>query len=407
MKIAYLIPQFPGQTHIFFWREIQSLRRLGLIVDVVSTRKPPQNIVCHSWSENAISQTQYLSPANPLAFLEGFWMVLKAGPFRVYQCIKVMAHARPASVRMRLEILMLIPVAGRLIQLARKKGWTHYHAHSCAHSALLLLYVRLLSGLSYSLTLHGPLPMYGPAQRDKWLYADFCITVTQKLRREVLEALPEVPKKNILVAPMGVDLDVFKRRTEYVPPMEPGPFKIITCGRLHFGKGHQDLIRAIAELNENKMDVYLKIMGEGSEHGALERLINKLGLNERVELMGAVAEETVRDELEQAHVFALASHDEAIGVAIMEAMAMALPVMVTDVGGVRELVRDGIDGLLVKPRSPSEMARSMRELLMDPERCRQMGIYGAKRIAQRFSSDRSAKLIFEQFVSHTQNEKNR
>ena len=402
MRIAYLIPQFPGQTHIFFWREIQALRKMGLIVDVVSTRKPPQNIVCHTWSEKAMSQTQYLTPVNPLAFFEGIWMVLKAGPFRLYQCIKVVRQSPKISIKMRLKMLMLIPVAGSLIQLARKNRWKHYHAHSCAHSALLLLYARLLSDLSYSLTLHGPLSMYGPAQRDKWLHADFGITVTEKLRNEVLESLPDVREESIFVVPMGVNLDVFIRRTEYVPPMPPGPFKIITCGRLHFGKGHQDLIRAIAELNEYNMDVYLKIMGDGSEHSALERLINDLDLSERVVLMGAVAEETVRDELEQAHVFALASHDEAIGVAIMEAMAMSLPVVVTDVGGVSELVRDGREGLLVKPHSPGDMAKAIGDLLMDSKRCCRLGKSGAKRVRQRFSSERSAELIYGQIVSGIQ-----
>lgn len=397
MKIAYLIPEFPGQTHIFFWREIQVLRNLGVEVDIVSTRKPPTEIVCHEWSEKAILQTQYLVPMHTRALLGASWIMLKAGPARWLRCVKVIWQSKQASIRMRLQMLMLIPVAGRLIQLARKKGWKHCHAHSCAMSALLLLYVRLLADLPYSLTLHGPLSIYGPAQKDKWSHADFGITVTEQLRNEVISALPELCGGNVCVAPMGVDFKVFKRASKYAPPAHPGPFRIVSCGRLHFGKGHQDLIRAIAELRESNMDVYLTIMGEGGERRALEGLIHKLGLDGKVVLTGAVPENTVRDELERAHLFALGSHDEAIGVATMEAMAMRLPVVVTDVGGVRELVRDGVDGLLVKPGAPGQMAEAIQCLLRDAKRCCRLGESGSKRVAERFGCERSAKLMFERF----------
>jgi hypothetical protein len=61
MQIAYLIPEFPGQTHIFFWRERQALQRLGIGTHVVSTRRPPKAIVSHTWAENAASETFYLT----------------------------------------------------------------------------------------------------------------------------------------------------------------------------------------------------------------------------------------------------------------------------------------------------------------------------------------------------------
>ena len=60
MRIGYLIPEFPGQTHAFFWREIKELERLEVEVQLISTQLPPADIVCHEWSAQAIARTRYL-----------------------------------------------------------------------------------------------------------------------------------------------------------------------------------------------------------------------------------------------------------------------------------------------------------------------------------------------------------
>ena len=60
MQIGYLIPQFPSQTHIFFWRELLALKESGVEADLISTRRPPQGIVSHTWSQEAAQRTVYL-----------------------------------------------------------------------------------------------------------------------------------------------------------------------------------------------------------------------------------------------------------------------------------------------------------------------------------------------------------
>ena len=100
-------------------------------------------------------------------------------------------------------------------------------------------------------------------------------------------------------------------------------------------------------------------------HGfTLESLIRDNQLESIVSLRGAVGETDVRNNLENSHVFVLGSYDEAIGVATMEAMAMGLPVVVTNVGGVPELVRADIDGLLVQPGQPQHMADAIVRVLI-------------------------------------------
>ena len=143
------------------------------------------------------------------------------------------------------------------------------------------------------------------------------------------------------------------------------------------------------------MTFKLRILGEGPAREMLEHEIERRGLGDRVTLLGAVAEEVVREELEQAHVFALGSHDEAIGVATMEGMAMGLPVVVTDVGGVSELVDDGVSGLLVPRLDPEAQANAIERLIGDPGLCREMAARGRRVVEERFDSRIGARLLFE------------
>jgi glycosyltransferase involved in cell wall biosynthesis len=114
-----------------------------------------------------------------------------------------------------------------------------------------------------------------------------------------------------------------------------------------------------------------------------------------VTLLGALPEVRVREELERAHVFALASHQEALGVATMEAMAMELPVVVSRVGGVPELVRQGVDGLLVPAQDPSALAAAITTVLTDPELATALGRSGAVRVRESFHSGVSAQRLAE------------
>jgi len=395
MRIGYIIPEFPGQTHIFFWREINALREMGVEVEVVSTRKPPANLICHAWSEQAITEAIYLMPMGPIALFSVLWTLVKTGPRRVTRCIAIAIGDRQATWAGRTRALALLPFAGRLASIVRRRGYQHLHAHSCANAVMLALFVKVLCDVPYSMTLHGPLTIYKSHQRAKWQHARFAITVTNRLKREVLDLLPQLKQEKIDIAPMGVDLNVFQRDKPYVAPVADEPWRIVSCGRLHRAKGHQDLIEALGLLRDRGVKATLTVLGEGPAHQMLEERIRDLKLEQQAKLRGAVSEAEVRDALAESHLFALASHDEAIGVATMEAMAMGLPVVVTDVGGVRELVHDGIDGLLVAPKSPNRIAQAIEKIVANPECAKIMGMAGARRVKQHFGSDRSARIIWE------------
>jgi glycosyltransferase involved in cell wall biosynthesis len=110
-------------------------------------------------------------------------------------------------------------------------------------------------------------------------------------------------------------------------------------------------------------------------------------------LLGAVPEEVVRERLMQAHVFALASLEEPLGVAIMEAMSMEVPVVATNAGGVPELVSDGVDGLLVEPGDAAAIARAIKAIATHRDLAATLSARARTKVLERFSSRRSAEAI--------------
>lgn len=407
MRAGYLVPEFPGQTHTFFWREIAELRKLGLQLELVSTRRPITGVVSQDWASDAAAETAYLTPFSIRTARTACGVIAAAEP-RVWGSLvgslvrEVQRTSRsgglPSAAKGLLRMLGLMMAGAELAGLARSQGWSHIHVHSCADSAEVGLFAHRLSGLSYSLTLHGPLGDYGSNQAEKFAHASFCTVITNRLRREVEDELGPTLRTLLEVAPMGVDTFKFTRSDSFKPWRGMGSAQVFSCGRLNPSKGHDDLIRALAALVDEGIDVHLTIAGEDDLGGAgyrstLEQLIVATSMQGRVKLLGAVSEDVVRRLLGTADVFALASHAEPLGVAIMEAMSMEVPVVVGGGGGVSELVEDGVSGVLVPPGDPVALAAALRKLLTCPQMALELGRNGRAEVSRSFDCRRGAEIL--------------
>lgn len=381
-RIGYMVPQFPGQTHAFFWREIRALEAMGAEVVLWSTRPPPPGLVSHDWSAEATARTTYLMSRSPRDLLRA----LPALPWRE------LTGAGRGFLR---DLALALPAAARLRQEAARAGVGHVHVHSCGRAALIAALAARLGGPSYSLTLHNPLSVYGPGQAFKWRGARFATVITRRLLNEVRMVLREDLPPRLLVQPMGVDLARFRREAPYAPWPGEGPLALVCCARLNPAKGHLDLFDAVAGLIAEGIDARLLCLGEDDAGGTgyrtvLEAAIRERGLSGHVALAGAVDEGRVIGALRQAHLFVLASHAEPLGVAFMEAMACGVPVVGTAAGGVRELVTDGVDGVLVPPRNPRALAAAIAALARDPARAIRLSMAGRARVERDGDAARGA-----------------
>jgi colanic acid/amylovoran biosynthesis glycosyltransferase len=397
--IGFLVPEFPGQTHIFLWRERQALEELGFSVNLISTRRPDRGIMPHSWTTEAQAQTSYLLPLKSADIFGCTKELMRAGPLAWGRMLWAVISAQDLTIRQRFRLVAMSFVSAKLIRLAREQGWAHVHVHSCADSAHIAMLAWLLDRLSYSLTLHGPtLEGYGPNQRQKWQHARFATVISQKLLKVVDTQLTGARPADVAVAAMGVDLSTIRRKQPYRPWQAGSPLRIFSCGRLNPVKGHDFLIDAVAALRSQGFDAQLEIAGQDESGGSgyrqtLARQIEAVGLTNEIQLLGAVPEERVRAGLEQAHVFVIASLDEGISVAIMEAMAMELPVIATDVGGNSELIDNGVNAIMVPPTNIDALVEAIRTVVEDPSYANRLASSSRTRIENAFHHRVSANAL--------------
>ncbi len=179
--------------------------------------------------------------------------------------------------------------------------------------------------------------------------------------------------------------------TDLLPPARSlaneGPLHIVTIGRLQWVKRHDRVLDAVARCVQRGRDVELHIGGDGELDGALRGHARSLGIAERVHWLGGTFD--VPALLASGHVFVTASISETFGIAALEAMAIGLPVVTCDNGGVSELVIDGACGTVVRatsdPGAAEGIADAISALASDPARRAAWGMAAARRARESFS----------------------
>lgn len=185
-----------------------------------------------------------------------------------------------------------------------------------------------------------------------------------------------------LVTPFGVDTALFKKKTEH---MHSGLVIFGIVKKLEKVYGIDILLHAFSIVkNKAQCAVQLHIVGEGSEMHALLALCKSLNINDNVFFHGSLANVKVPKFLESLDIFVVPSREESFGVAAVEASAMSLPVIASNVGGLAEVIIDGETGILVPSENPEALSKAMLRLINDKGLAKRLGIAGRNRVEQEY-----------------------
>jgi glycosyltransferase involved in cell wall biosynthesis len=304
------------------------------------------------------------------------------------------AHADVA--RVKAEIVPL-PAQGQARQFAREcksRGIRHIHAHFANEPAALAAQVAGKNGIGYSISAHAKDIYLTPVETLRVNLADarFVVTCTGHNADYLRGIALGVPVSKLY---HGIDCE--RLCPDHAKP--EGPPRILSVGRLRSKKGFDTLIEACAQLAENGQDFACDIIGYGPEEAELDDLIAQHGLAGRVNLLGKMPHDEVVARMRVATLFALPCRidpdgdRDGIPNVILEAMAMGVPVVSTDVSGVPEVIEDGMSGRLVPPNDPRALASALSGLLNAPQQAAMMARLARNTVVSRFGQGRDMAML--------------
>lgn len=290
-----------------------------------------------------------------------------------------------------------------LLSMLRKYRPDIVHIHTCSgptfyRSSLDLLLAKLhglpvilhIRGGRFGEFLQGLTVAKRRLVRRALLSADRVIALSPSWERRIQRFDSQICLR---VVPNGV---VSPSRTKQWHPQSK--VKIVFIGTTKRSKGVDALIEAVGTLPKaTRSRLEVAIIGPDPEDRSCElrRHIEKLGLEHVIDLAGVLTPDEVRDELRRASIFTLPSHAEGLPNALLEAMAVGLPCVVSDVGAIPEVITDGVDGFLVKAGNVEHLSACLKNLIGSLELRKRVGRAARKRVRGHFCQEKVAGRLGE------------
>ncbi len=232
---------------------------------------------------------------------------------------------------------------------------------------------------------------------------DFVVSVSEAVKEDLIKM--GISKKKIVTIYNGITTNHFRQqfhssetRRQYF--VDQGDFVVGTAGRLSEEKGHSYLIRAIPKLVREIKNIKLIIAGEGPLKRDLECLVENLGIINHVRLIGY--EQDINQFLSAIDLFILPSLTEGLPISLLEAMGSGKAVIASRVGGIREVIQNSVNGILIPPMNVEALSESIKFFFNDSEARRIVGFEAKKHINLHFSSGAMAlgyQNLYEQILS--------
>jgi glycosyltransferase involved in cell wall biosynthesis len=321
-----------------------------------------------------------------------------AGLFERVGCTYVATHRYgPARVKLAAALRGWARVAVLLGTLDAPLVHVHLASRASFWRKLVVCRMARLARRPYLLHLHGgeflkfyqeeSAPLAQRLIRKTFADAAVVIALSEQWRERVLRICPTA---RIEVLSNGVALPELGR----VQRLESREPTVLFLGELSRGKGVYDLVRAVARLAEEFPRLRLVCAGTGAS-APLRQLALQLEIGDRVRCPGWLEGERKQAELAGATAFALPSYAEGMPMALLEAMSWGLPVIATSVGGIPQVVTDGVDGLLIAPGDIEALSAALARLLRDAALRERLGKAARATVAARFSVDTAVARLCE------------
>ena len=409
LRVGYLLSQYPAISHTFFLNEVLGLRARGLHIETASINRPDRPsselpaveatearrtyYIKDGKRKRAVKNLLYILLTRPNAVLRGLWAVSRIEGLRLGERIFWLLYLAEALL------------VGRWMKMRRLE---HLHVHFGGPVACVGMLTSIAWRIPYSLTIHGPeelLDVRSYRLREKITQAKFVFCISDFCRSQLYALMPPAEWDKFSVNRLGVDPLVLTPPSRLVNfTIRPDVLRIVSTGRMVPAKGHLILLEAIKLLRERGVELQATIIGGGPELDSLQAYVIRNKLADLVTFTKALSHPETLAHLRRADLFALASFAEGIPVALMEAMSLGLPCVSTTIAGIPELIRSGVDGLLVPPGNALALANAIEGLITDNVLRRSIGASARQRIINQYNLPLNQELLAHMFKLRTGHE---
>lgn len=395
-RIAYYLWHFPVLSQTFIQREIGALRKSGLHVEVFSDA--PENVeLLNENAKSLIGNTFYLSRSGEKTLLSKKRHFFLKNPLLYINLFLYVVFHKYDKHKSFKEDAAVFSKALYLAGVLKDHDISHIHSPWADRCAFIALVASKLAGVSYSVQgrahdIHRKTYLYAFA--EKFENAEFVITNTKYNKAYLESSLKGRNVRMINTIYNGLNL------AEFIPDHEQEniskEIRIISVARLIEQKGLVYLLKACKILKERGYSFRCEIIGGPEEplyinyYLALKKMHRRLGLEESVFFLGAQSFDKILEGYRNAHIFVLPcviSEDGSRDISpnsLIEAMAMKLPVVSTNVTGIPEILEDGVSGILVPPNDESALAGAIVKLIENDNLRKELGKNARKRVEERF-----------------------
>jgi colanic acid/amylovoran biosynthesis glycosyltransferase len=385
-RLAYVVSRFPHLPETFILREMVELERLGWSISLYPLISQRQTVIhqdAKDWERRA-RKISFFAPPIGAANIKSF----AKDPGLYLRTWFMVLRNNLSEPSMLMRALILYPKAIWMAEQMQKEGVGHIHAHYATHPALAAWIIHQFTGIKYSVTVHAhDIFVHKAMLATKLRDASFVVAISEFNREFIAREVGEWVRPKTHVIHCGVNPDLYHPGVKAAQKV----FKLVSIGSLQLYKGQEILIRACKLLNERGIPYQCDIIGGGDLHKKLQDIITELGLENRVNLLGAKTQEEISELLPQADCYIQPSiitssgKMEGIPLALMEAMACSLPVVASDLSGIPELVKPGITGYLVPPGNISALADQIAYIFNNPNQAVETAQNGQTFVAQSFN----------------------
>ncbi len=414
-EIGYVLKGYGRTSETFITNEISLLESEGLNLSIFSLLKL-HGQQQHGVIEKIKAPIVFLPETTPSEesslpvwlwlnapkFAASHWRLFRLRP-SAYLRTLFEALTMSLKYRRRSFIKEFLQAGFIALQVLKSGRIRHLHAHFCHTSTTVTMLASRLSGVTFSFTAHAK-DIYredmnpGDLLSLKLRRARFAVTCTWA-NQIYLESLssPESPLHTVY---HGLDLSLFTPAAFDDAKNSQGKPLILSVGRLVEKKGFVYLIEACRLLKDKGYDFICRIIGGEDQHAAtIKNTIERLNLTDKVTLQSAVTQEELKRIYQQASVFALpcqvleSGDRDGIPNVLVEAMAMELPVVSTNISGIPELIEDRVNGFLVPEKNSAALAAAIEELLNSFELRRRFAKAGREKVRRNFDAKQNVQAL--------------